>query len=118
MISLDGVSKGFAGQLLFEDASVRLVGGDRAGIVGPNGAGKSTLLALITGNELPDAGVVSRARGLSLGHLPQEILATPDATVIGTALRPGEHLLTLESELETLPDGTRARDRARRAGAL
>jgi ATP-binding cassette subfamily F protein 3 len=104
MISLDGVSKGFAGQVLFEDVSLRLVAGDRAGIVGPNGAGKSTLLALLLGKEQPDRGVVSRARGLSLGHLPQEILATPDASVIETALRPGEHLLALEDELATLPE--------------
>jgi len=103
MISLDGVSKGYAGRTLFEDVGLRLVSGDRAGIVGPNGAGKSTLLALLTGAELPDTGVVSRARGLSLGHLPQEILAAPDATVIGVALRPGEHLLALESELASLP---------------
>ncbi|MEW6270981.1 MAG: ABC-F family ATP-binding cassette domain-containing protein [Thermodesulfobacteriota bacterium] len=104
MISFDGVDKGFAGQVLFEDVSLRLVAGERAGIVGPNGAGKSTLLALLLGKEQPDRGVVSRARGLSLGHLPQEILATPDATVIGTALRPGEHLLALEEELATLPE--------------
>jgi len=104
MISLDGVSKGFAGKPLLEDVSLRLVAGDRAGIVGPNGAGKSTLLALLLGHEAPDAGVVSRARGLSLGHLPQEILGTPDATVIETALRPGEHLLSLEAELASLPE--------------
>jgi len=103
MISLDGVSKGYAGRTLFQDVGLRLVAGERAGIVGPNGAGKSTLLALLTGAESADAGVVSRARGLSLGHLPQEILATPDATVLDVALRPGEHLLTLEAELTSLP---------------
>ncbi len=103
MISLDGVSKGFLGKPLFTGVSLRLVAGDRVGIVGPNGAGKSTLLALLLGKEAPDEGVVTRARGLSLGHLPQEILGTPDATVLETALRPGEHLLSLESELAALP---------------
>ena len=103
MLSLDGIGKSYSGRTLFDDVSLRLVPGDRAGIVGPNGAGKSTLLAILTGEEPADHGVVSRARGLTLGHLPQEILAAPDATVIGTALRPGEHLTALEAELDDLP---------------
>jgi len=104
LISLDAIAKSYSGRALFDGVSLRLVPGDRAGIVGPNGAGKSTLLAILTGAEPADHGVVSRARGLTLGHLPQEILAAPDATVIGTALRPGEHLTALETELRELPD--------------
>ncbi|MBV9832405.1 MAG: ABC-F family ATP-binding cassette domain-containing protein, partial [Marmoricola sp.] len=45
------------------------------------GDGKSTLLALLTGHETPDAGRVSTARGLRIGHLDQRDLLEADRTV-------------------------------------
>ncbi|MEI8359613.1 MAG: ATP-binding cassette domain-containing protein, partial [Deltaproteobacteria bacterium] len=103
MISLDGVHKGFAGRTLLQDVSLRLSEGDRVGVVGPNGAGKSTLLALLHGGSEPDLGTVSRLRGTSIGHLSQEILSAPDATVLETALRPSGRLAAVVDELRSLP---------------
>ena len=45
--------------------------GDRIGVVGRNGDGKSTLLRLIAGAEEPDAGAVTRSRGLGVARLGQ-----------------------------------------------
>ena len=103
MISLDGVHKGFAGRTLLQDVSLRLSEGDRVGVVGPNGAGKSTLLALLHGGSEPDLGTISRLRGTSIGHLSQEILSAPDATVLETALRPSGRLAAVVDELRSLP---------------
>ena len=103
MITVDGVAKGFAGETLFEDVSLFVGPGERVGFVGPNGAGKSTLMKLITGLELPDRGTVTRQRGISIGHLSQEVLPTPDATVLETALRPSAEVARLEDEIATLP---------------
>ncbi|MBU6283604.1 ATP-binding cassette domain-containing protein [bacterium] len=116
MISLDGVHKGFAGRTLLRDVSLRIGEGDRVGVVGPNGAGKSTLLAILRGAAEPDQGAVSRVRGASVGHLSQEILSTPDATVLETALRPGGRLARILDELRDLPDAIeRESDPARQA---
>jgi ATP-binding cassette subfamily F protein 3 len=104
MISLESVRKTFAGRVLFDDASLKISPGDRLGIVGPNGAGKSTLIALILGVEAPDAGRVAVGRDVTLGHLPQEIVATPHSTVLATALRPSGRLARVEAELGHLPD--------------
>ena len=104
MISLDGVHKGFAGRTLLRDVSLRVAEGDRLGVVGPNGAGKSTLLAVLRGDSEPDLGTVSRVRGLSVGHLSQEILSTPEATVLETALRPAGRLAGVLDELSELPE--------------
>ena len=41
---------------------MRLIRGDRLGLVGPNGAGKSTLLKLILGQLAPDSGTVRIGR--------------------------------------------------------
>src|SRR5260370_26519935 len=44
-----GISKAYGDHLIVRNFSVRVMRGDRVGIVGPNGAGKTTLLNLLTG---------------------------------------------------------------------
>jgi ATP-binding cassette subfamily F protein uup len=46
------------GRVLIRGLDLRLVDGDRVGIVGPNGAGKTSLLRVITGEQQPDGGRV------------------------------------------------------------
>ena len=73
----------------------------RVGILGPNGGGKSTMLAILAGVEHPDAGTVTRRRGLVHAFLPQHVpgdVRTPVAWV--RAARP--ELAELEGELEAV----------------
>lgn len=58
-IKIDGLTHGYHGRNLFEDASLEIEKGERVAIIGPNGAGKSTLLRLIMGQEDPIEGEVS-----------------------------------------------------------
>ena len=53
---LTDVSKRFGPRPLVRDLSLRVMRGDRLGVMGPNGAGKSTLLKLILGTLAPDSG--------------------------------------------------------------
>jgi ATP-binding cassette subfamily F protein 3 len=85
MLSISGVTKSFAGRVLFENASVQVNRGDRIGLVGPNGAGKTTLFSLILKLDEPDEGSVSLQRGTSLGFLPQESAPAGDETVLDLA---------------------------------
>jgi ATP-binding cassette subfamily F protein uup len=54
----ENISKAYGDHLVVRNFSVRVMRGDRVGIVGPNGAGKTTLLNLLTGVVSPDAGEV------------------------------------------------------------
>ncbi len=85
MLSISGVTKSFAGRVLFENASIQINRGDRIGLVGPNGAGKTTLFSLILKNDEPDEGSVSLQRGSTLGFLPQESAPAGDETVLDLA---------------------------------
>jgi len=85
MLSISGVTKSFAGRVLFENASVQVNRGDRIGLVGPNGAGKTTLFSLILKLDEPDTGSVSLQRGSTLGFLPQESAPAGDETVLDLA---------------------------------
>ncbi len=98
MLSISGVTKSFAGRVLFENASVQINRGDRIGLVGPNGAGKSTLFSLILGHDSPDEGSVSLQRGSSLGFLPQESAPAGNETVLDLAT--GREIATGEMDPE------------------
>jgi ATP-binding cassette subfamily F protein uup len=64
--------KSFGPQVVLDDATFTLDAGERVGLIGANGAGKSTLARILVGLELPDAGTVSRRRGLAVRYLAQE----------------------------------------------
>lgn len=63
------------GRPLFTDLSLTLAAGDRLGLVAANGRGKTTLLSCLAGLAEPQAGEITRARGLKLALVPQEVPA-------------------------------------------
>ena len=54
------------GRVLLDDVSFRVGEGAKVALVGANGAGKTTLLRIITGELLPQAGVITRTGGLGV----------------------------------------------------
>ena len=76
------VSKAYGGAPVVQDLTMRVLRGDRLGIVGPNGAGKTTLLKLLTGADQPSAGEVKIGTNLSQVTLDQQRASLdPDATL-------------------------------------
>ena len=73
MIRLDNISKQNGHQLLFIDASMGLLKGEKVGLVGPNGAGKSTLFRMIAGRDQADDGQVTIENGMTIGYFNQEV---------------------------------------------
>ena len=71
VVEAKAVSKSFDGKAIVRDLSLRILRGDRLGIVGPNGAGKTTLLNLLTGSLAPDAGSVRLGANLRMAALDQ-----------------------------------------------
>jgi zinc transport system ATP-binding protein len=59
------------GRRLFENIDVSIAAGELVALTGVNGSGKSTLLKTLLGLRRPDAGSVERAKGLSIGYVPQ-----------------------------------------------
>ena len=61
LLSLDRVSKNFAGVKALRDVSLSVEPGERRAIIGPNGAGKTTLFNIISGEMPPSSGAVTLA---------------------------------------------------------
>ncbi len=86
LLTLSGVSKSHAAQHLFSDVALQITAGRRVAIVGPNGAGKTTLLEIITGDQQPDTGTVTRARDLAIGYLRQEVAESKGRSVLAEVM--------------------------------
>ena len=71
VIDAEGINKSFGDQRVIRDLSLRVLRGDRLGIVGPNGAGKTTLLNLLTGASAPDSGSVRIGANVQMVMLDQ-----------------------------------------------
>jgi ATP-binding cassette subfamily F protein uup len=124
ILTVQNVEKSFGARRVLGGVSFAVHERDRIGFVGLNGAGKSTLLRIVAGGDEPDAGLVTRLRGLSLGYVPQEPVLDGARTVVET-LREGmsEHaaaldeLQRLEASMQRL-DGTALDEALERQAAL
>ena len=66
------VAKSFDGRPIVLDFTVRVMRGDRIGLIGPNGSGKTTLLKLLLGDLEPDAGEVRRGANVQIAYYDQQ----------------------------------------------
>jgi len=71
VIEAENISKVFGEKLLFENMNFMLPPGGIVGIIGPNGAGKTTLFKMITGQEEPTSGTLSKGESVKLAYADQ-----------------------------------------------
>jgi ATP-binding cassette subfamily F protein 3 len=86
MIVVDNLSKSYGKQGLFDSVSFKVNRKERVGVVGRNGHGKTTLFRMITGEEEPDAGTITKPRKYRIGYVEQRMRFT-EATVLAEGAR-------------------------------
>ena len=96
VVEMTDVAKGYGGDDIISGLSLRVMRGDRLGIVGPNGIGKTTLLKLLTGEIAADRGAIRHGVNLEVVSLDQRRdELNPNWTVsdalTGRTRRPGHH---------------------------
>ena len=99
-ISLSNLTLILGAKTLFRDLSWEIQHDQKVGLVGPNGAGKSSLFKLITGEYTAEpGGTLTRARGVTVGYLPQQPEFDPSAVAFQLALDGNPRVAILEQDL-------------------
>ena len=93
------ISKSFGERLIVDDFSIRLLRGDRVGIIGPNGIGKTTLLKLLMGEMAIDSGKIRWGLNLTPTYLDQNrVILDPDRTLWETLCDTGTDQIMVRGE--------------------
>ncbi|HEX5941479.1 MAG TPA: ABC-F family ATP-binding cassette domain-containing protein [Anaerolineales bacterium] len=90
---------------IFRDLSWEVQHDQKIGLIGPNGAGKSSLFKLIIGEHSPEkGGAVIKAKGVTVGYLPQHPEFEPEKTAIALALDGNPRIAEIEQELQRVEE--------------
>ncbi len=82
IISFNNVSKTFGEKALIDKFSIKILRGEKIGIIGKNGSGKSTMLKMMIGETKPDSGTVKPARDMAVSYFDQgRSMIKPDSTI-------------------------------------
>ncbi len=97
-IEADRISKAYDDKPIVRDFSIRVMRGDRVGIVGANGAGKTTLVNLLTGALAPDAGHVRLGANVLMATLDQQRSSLEPTVTLVDALTGGGEYVSVNNE--------------------
>ena len=89
VIEAEHASKSWGDRPIVNDFSIRILRGDRIGVVGSNGAGKTTLVNLLIGTLEPDSGRVRLGANIELASLDQKRAALVGDTSLKDVLTGG-----------------------------
>ena len=85
--------KSFGERQIVKDFSIRVIKGNKLGIVGPNGSGKTTLIKLLTKRLEPDSGFIRIGKNLEEAYFDQNrITLDPKKTLWKTLCNEGDHI--------------------------
>jgi ATP-binding cassette subfamily F protein uup len=98
VIEAERISKAYDGRPIVRTFSLRVMRGDRIGIVGANGAGKTTLINLLMTVLAPDSGSVRLGANVTMASLDQGRASLEPTTTLVDALTGGGDYVTINGE--------------------
>ena len=102
ILSCSNITKSFGDKHILKQVSFHLEDHEKAAIVGINGAGKSTLLKVLIGKLNADDGVVTWAKGASIGYLAQHQDLEGAETIYDALLEVKKPVIQMEARIRSL----------------
>ena len=102
MITISNLGMQFAGSVLFKNADLQFLPGNRYGVIGANGAGKSTFLKILSGELEPTSGTVSIKSDARMSILKQDQFQYDQYTILDTVIMGNQHLYDVMKEKDAL----------------
>lgn len=99
ILSCQNISKAFNEVPVLSNVSFHIEDYDKAAIVGINGAGKTTLLRIIIGEQSADEGIVTLAKGKTLGYLAQNQDINSENTIYDELLSVKADVIAMEEKI-------------------
>ena len=102
ILSCSNICKSFGENDILKQVSFHIEDHEKAAIVGINGAGKSTLLKVLIGKLAADDGVVTWAKGASIGYLAQHQDLEGAETIYNALLEVKKPVIQMEARIRSL----------------
>lgn len=112
ILSCQNIEKAFNEKSILKDVSFHIEDYDKAAIVGINGAGKTTLLRIIIGELPADSGIVTLAKGRTLGYLAQNQNVNSENTIYDELLSVKADIIALEKQMREMEIAMKTADEA------
>jgi len=98
-VTMDKITKYYGSNLILDDISLRIIEGEKIGLIGKNGSGKSTIFKIISKMEDYTSGNLILQKNLKIGYLIQDFTKFLDKDV-DEVLYSGFHdLLIIEKKI-------------------
>jgi len=109
VLSATDIKKEYGTDVILQDISFHINGGDKVGLIGANGAGKTTLMKILAGEMPYEGGNFFVSNELTVGYLRQNDDFQSERTVLEEAYGIFSHLQKTEDEMHALSDEIAAR---------
>ena len=100
ILTVENLSHSYAGRVIFEDVSFRLLKGEHVGLVGANGEGKSTFMNILTSHLEPESGKVIWSKNVKVGYLDQHTKLEEGMSILDTLKLAFKDLFEIETSIQ------------------
>ncbi|MBD1259121.1 ABC-F family ATP-binding cassette domain-containing protein [Maribacter polysiphoniae] len=95
LLSVENIAKSYGELVLFEDLSFGVNKDQKIALIAKNGDGKTSILNILSGKDVPDAGLVNYRKGVRVSFLEQEPDLNPDLTIEETIFASDNEILRI-----------------------
>lgn len=98
VVEAEDIGQVYNGQAVIDHFSLRIMRGDRIGLIGPNGIGKSTLLNILLGKISPQSGKIRLGTKLEIAYFDQMRAALDESKTVAENVSPASDTLEINGQ--------------------